>query len=322
MVIGGVGLWLAVAGAPLAAGDDSAPPHRWLERMRIAAAGLNYEGVFVYRRGGHMETIRIIHRVSDGQEQERLTSLNGAPREVVRDQHGLTCIRGDERAVLVDESRGRGLLGSRLREFDDRLLQHYRVSLGGNERIAGRPTREVRIEPADEFRYGLRLWLDEQTGLLLKSAVVGAEREPVEELIFTSIDLPDSIPENALKPELSGEGFERRTITGAPGASEDLEASPWTFGWLPPGFDKSAHSRDTLAGSAAPVEHIVFTDGLAAFSVYLEEVAADQVRLEGATRVGGLSAFGRRVGANHQVTVLGEVPSETVGRVARAMQRR
>jgi sigma-E factor negative regulatory protein RseB len=225
--------------------------------------------------------------------------------------------------VLIDESRGRGLLSSRLRASDDGFLEHYRVSLGAEERVAGRKTREVRIEPVDEFRYGFLLWLDQQTGLLLKSAVVGVDRKPVEELIFTSIVLPDSIPENAVRPEVSEDGFERRTLTEPerpPARAEDTEPSPWRFGWLPPGFSQSVHSRDALGGTSGPVEHLVFTDGLAAFSVYLEAIGSG-APLEGATQVGGLSAYGRRLG-DHQVTVLGEVPSETAGRVARAIERR
>jgi len=292
--------------------------------MRAAAAGLNYEGIFVYRRGGQMETIRIIHRVSDTGEQERLTSLNGAAREVLRDGRALTCIRADERAVLVDESGRNGLLGNRLRQWDDRFFDHYRVSLGGAERVAGRKTREVRIDPADEFRYGLRLWLDEQTGLLLKSSLLDVGGEPVEEMIFTSVQLPPTIPENALRPEVAGEGFERRLLAdadAAPTEASQSDPSPWVFGWMPPGFAKSVYSRRPLAGSSRPVEHIVFTDGLAAFSVYLEELGPEWQPFEGGRQVAGLSAFGRRVG-DHQVTVLGDVPSETVGRVARAIQRR
>jgi sigma-E factor negative regulatory protein RseB len=295
-----------------------------LERMRAAATGLNYDGVFVYRRNGHIETIRIIHRAGENGEQVRLTSLNGAPREVLRDHRGVTCVRSDQRSVLVDETRGNGVFPvGALRTPGTPLGPHYRVALGGEERVAGRMTREVRVEPGDEFRYGLRLWLDQETGLLLKSTLVDGEGEELEHFMFTSIELPAAIPEEALAPEVSRDGFAWQT---APEARADRRNDPpaesgWRVGWVPPGFAQSAHSRETMPGVRHPVEHMMFTDGLAAFSVYLERVDADRPPLQGASRVGAVAAYGTYV-ADHQVTVLGEVPVDTVERVARSVARR
>jgi sigma-E factor negative regulatory protein RseB len=322
LVFGWLGVVLAFASAAAGAGappgDD---PFAWLERMRDASRALNYEGVFVYRHDGEIETLRVIHRVTENGEQERLTSLNGARREVLRDRHRVTCILSDNRSVLVDESRSRGLFASALRQSDDRLRGQYRLSLAGQERVAGRLTREIRIEPADAFRYGYRLWLDEQTGLPLKSQLVDESGSTLEEFLFTTINLPDSIPDTMLEPEVSGEGFDWHTTTRGTGDDPTRKRSDLLVGWVPPGFVKTADTREPLSGGHQPTEHVVFTDGLAAFSVYLERVDAVKAPFEGLSQMGAITAFGMRLG-EHQVTVIGEVPKATVDRVGRSVQRR
>jgi sigma-E factor negative regulatory protein RseB len=319
----GLGVTLAglTHGYASSSGEDAA--YRWLERMREAAATLNYEGVFVYRRDDHIETIRVIHRVTDSGEQQRLTSLNGAPREVLRDGKAVTCIRSDSRSVLVDETGGHGVMAAALRQADDRLWANYRLTLGGNERVAGRLTRELRIEPTDHFRYGFRLWLDEQSGLLLKSSLVNTEGDSVEEYMFTSIDLLASIPDSELQPEVAAQEFDRRTTAPSDDAragSASTPDLPWSVGWLPAGFAKKGYAREALPGSAEPVDHLVYTDGLAAFSVYVERANPHHAPFEGISRMGAMAAFGRRLGDLH-VTVLGEVPVITVERVGQSIDR-
>lgn len=316
-----LGLTLLLAFQAASAGlEGEQDPYHWLERMREAARTLNYDGVFVYRHDGGMETIRVIHRVSGGREEERLTSLDGARREVLRDPERVTCILSDNRSVLVDESRGRGLFGSALRQLDDRMRGHYRLDLGGQARIAGRDARELRVTPADEFRYGYRLWLDVATGLLLKSQLLDEKGVVLEELLFTRVELPETIPDSVLQPEVASEGFDRHTtpVSETPPSVVPPELS---VGWVPPGFSNTGHSREPLSGLHTPADHLVFTDGLAAFSVYLERLAPGGAPFEGLSQMGALSAYGGRVG-EFQVTVIGEVPRVTVDRVGRSVQRR
>ena len=46
--------------------DDNMPPAQQLiKQMSEANHKLNYEGVFIYRRQGKMDTMRIIHKVDD-----------------------------------------------------------------------------------------------------------------------------------------------------------------------------------------------------------------------------------------------------------------
>ena len=317
-----MGITLAVAAQAATAGPaGDQDPSRWLERMPVATRTLNYEGVFVYRHSGGMETIRVIHRVVDGKEQERLTSLDGDRREVLRDPERVTCIWSDNKSVLVDESRRRGLLGSALFQADDRLRQHYRLEMGGHARIAGRAAQEVRVAPVDEFRYGYRLWLDVGSGLLLKAQLLDEKAAVLEELLFTRIELPEEIPDNVLEPEVASEGFDRHTNAGPPVPAPKAAPPQWAVSWVPAGFHQTGYSREPLVDGQAPVDHLVFSDGLAAFSVYLERITGERSPFEGLSQMGALAAYGKRIG-EFQVTVVGDVPRVTVDRVGRSVQRR
>ena len=80
---------------------------QWLERMSMASQSLNYTGTFVYQRQGNLEAMQIVHARDESGERERLMSLTGPKREVLRDNQVVTCILGDRQAVVVNKSRPR-----------------------------------------------------------------------------------------------------------------------------------------------------------------------------------------------------------------------
>ena len=96
-------------------------------------------------------------------------------------------------------------------------------------------------------------------------------------------------------------------------------ATVWSALKLPPGFRMMLHGAQTLPGSSVPVDHLVFTDGLASVSVFIEMHAtppgAGQVTEVRAARVGSSSAFSTVVDG-HKITAVGEVPPATVRLIA------
>jgi sigma-E factor negative regulatory protein RseB len=73
---------LAVASARAA--DREA--RQWLERMSESLATRNYEGRFFHLRDSESKAMRIIHRVERGKVTERVVSLDGSGREIIRNQ--------------------------------------------------------------------------------------------------------------------------------------------------------------------------------------------------------------------------------------------
>lgn len=314
---------IAVQGAPAPAqAGQSVAAHEWLERMMRATETLNYDATFVYRNGDLMESMRIIHRFDEGSgERERLISLTGTAREVLRDSRRVTCFLPDDKTVVVARSRKRGLRSSPFFLPEEGFAKNYRLTTGAGERVAGRDTQRVVVEPRDEFRYGYRLSLDRDTGLLLKSELVGDGGAALEQIVYTNLDTPAAIPDRLLEPAVSGQGFRWYRSDEASTPASDAPAG-WSVNWLPEGFVLTERQdRDPRAAGREPVEHLVYTDGLAMVSVFIEHLDSVGDRLEGLSKMGAVSAFGRMVD-DYQVTVVGEVPTRTVESIGRNVSRR
>src|SRR4029434_6868353 len=76
----------------------------------------------------------------------------------------------------------------------------YEIRGGERQRLLGRTTRVVALHPRDEYRYGYRLWIDEQTSMPLKTQLCGSSGEVIEQIVFSNIDLPERIPDAMFKP--------------------------------------------------------------------------------------------------------------------------
>ena len=289
-------------------------PREWLNKMVRAAQTLNYDGTFVFQSGGRTESMRIIHRKDANGERERLLSLSGVAREVLRDNRRVTCILPDDASVMVGKSRARGVNSGPL--FAGVTVPgHYDLAMRGLDRVAGRVAERVDLQPRDTYRYGFRLWIDRKTGLLLRSDVVDIERNMLETVAYTSLSLPQHIPDSLLEPGISGDGF-RWVTWEEQERSEPLAKgqAAWKVNWLPDGFKLTEQAIDHRGDSAHAVDHMVFSDGLASLSLFIEKLGSAGMPLDGHSSMGAVSAFGRMVGS-HQITVVGEVPAATVERV-------
>jgi sigma-E factor negative regulatory protein RseB len=309
-----VGLLLALAPAWAA---DARPAEVWLERMAEAMRGTSYTGTFVYRYGNELETLRIVHRGSESGGRERLTSLNGVPREILRNGEKVTCILPDSRAVHVDWRQARNPLSELLPAASDDVSAGYRIELNGVGRVAGREAQRVRLQQRDGFRYGYELWIDRQSGLLLRSDLVDASGDAVEQIMFTEIEIRDHIPDRLLEPTLSGAGY---TWFDPVEQTDDSGPADWQVTSLPPGFEPVMRERRPSADGSGFTEHHLFSDGLAAVSLYVEPLGEAAHVFSGRSSMGAVHAYGRTLDG-HQIIVVGEVPAATVERIARSVRR-
>lgn len=292
-----------------------------LERMTQAGKELNYEGVFAYQTGKTLQSIQIFHRSDAEGESERLMSLNGVAREVIRSNDMVTCINPDGKQISVSRRPlGRGFpsdLPRRLRS----ATPFYDVTLGEEERIAGRITQELEIKPIDGYRYGYRLWVDKQTDLLLKSELVAENGDVLETFAFTAIETHIDISDEDLKPQTSGEEMTwHQSEPGKPTISADERLiSNWETSWLPAGFSLVASQNRLRANNGAFVEQKVYSDGLSSVSIFIERIKARHSHLQGGSHMGAVNAFGTII-HSHFVTVVGEVPATTVEKIGAGIQ--
>lgn len=295
----------------------------WLRQMSEASQGLNYRGTFVYVHEGRLEAMRIIHRAGEDGEHERLFALTGDAREVIRDDKQVTCILPKTKAVMVNRSVPRKPFPAALPRDLDALSGHYEFLADGEDRVSGRSSRIVVIQPRDVFRYGYRLWLDHDSSLLLKSDLIDAEGRAVEQMMFTDMQILDEVPAEELQPMLRGEEYTRSGSAQHDASVHDLDQKglAWSVKEPPAGFMLTHHNRVRMPSAADPVEHMVFSDGLATVSVYIEPQQPDMQGLSGHSSMGAVNAFGLQRD-DVQITVVGEVPRITVEHIGRAVQSR
>lgn len=312
--------WLplyAVLALVPAAGSAAERAHDWLTRMHDAARRLSYDGTFVFQQGRQLELLRVVHQSEGGRVRERLVSLNGTPREIVRDDETVLCFLPDESSVVVEHRKaGTRSFPALLPERAAELEQSYLFELGPRARVVGRMAQVVVVKPRDALRYGYRLWADTETGLLLKADLVDARGETLEQFMFTQLTI-GNVPKSALEPQSEGKGlrWHRAPQSNASASSE----ARWSVSRLPKGFRLETHVTRMGPVSKAAVEQLVYSDGLATVSVFIEKAASAAASgVEATSHMGAVHAYRRRVDG-HQVTVVGEVPQATVKAMGSAL---
>jgi sigma-E factor negative regulatory protein RseB len=303
--------------APLFADDDA---RVWLGKMTQAVHSLNYEGVFVYQHESRIDTSRIVHKIVDGVPHERLTSLSGAPHEIVRDAREVRRYYPDESTVVIEQRRGDNqnfpsILPERLQDLEE----NYQIALGKIGRIAGRAAQQVLIRPRDGYRYGYYLWSDQESGLLLKADLVDEKDQVLEQFVFTQVNIGGNIPMSALVPQAT-----KPDVVMHRDNREISDSEPhWTVTKLPKGFRLLMQLHREVSFNKRAVDHLVYSDGLAAVSVFVERLDAtdEKSRLQGASRMGAVNAYGAQID-QHYVTIMGEVPSATVSLIGESVARR
>jgi sigma-E factor negative regulatory protein RseB len=309
-----------------AAVPGSAPAQKFdatqlMRRMTSATEKLGYDGVFIYQRGAQIDAMRIVHRFDGEGERERLVSLSGPEREVIRDGRRVTCLFADDREVMVEKSEPRDFLSLGLGEPVEQLSAHYSFEVAGQDRVAGRATTVITILPKEHNRYGYQLWIDDEFGLLLRSVILSRLGRALEQVQFVQISISEELPDSAFETDIEGAGFTWYTNSDADDSTATVRrGSGWSVKWLPAGFQMRNHKIQTMSQSDMPVSHMVYSDGLAMVSVFVEELMDSSEPLQGFSSMGAVNAFSR-VAENHQITVVGEVPLPTVRQIAGSVEQ-
>lgn len=298
----------------------------WLMKMRTATQALNYDGIFVYVYGGTIEAMRVVHQAKDGVMRERIYALNGAPREVIRDAERVWCYIPEKRIGVHEYRQASKIAFPRVVPGEiENLEKSYDLLLGKKERIADRSAQIVRVKPKDDMRYGYALWADEETGLILKEALLDTDSKPIEQYMFTKVTIGAEIPDQALQPmtpkkDLVWYGTDGETADKDTAEPTQTVKSQWNIGTVPEGFALSRTIKRMSPVRKRMMEHFVYSDGLAAVSVFIEKLDENADPITGINRMGAIHAFGKVVDG-YQIAVVGEVPSKTVSVIGESVAR-
>lgn len=298
--------------------DPEAEAHQWLERLAPALNMTSYRGVFVYARGDQVHSMQIAHRYRDGVVEERLVMQDGGSGEIVRRGVNVVCVLPDRGRIRLDQVIPSGPFAE---AFTSQLMpvnRWYSAEMVGEDRVAGYQAVEIALRSRDEYRYSHRLWLERSTGLLVKSHVRAASGDVMEQFQFTSLEITDNIPDEEFEIRTEGREVTRSLSEedGVAKASAVPRTSGWELEWRPDGFAPAAAPR------AGRGQAVAFSDGLAAFSVFVEP--AGRLKMpRGVSRIGATTVYMHELesaGRKYLVTVVGEVPPETARRVAESVR--
>ncbi len=311
------GALLLWAAAGLAQAQAAPEALEWLRKIYQATEKLSYTGTFVYQQGERSETSRITRRADASGGVERLEVLDGLPREVVRTRDEIRCYLPDSQTVKVDRRRDQRGFPALLPAQVAGLTENYTISVGESARIAGFECRTIVLAPRDELRYGYQLWADAQSGMLLKARAFNHAGETVEQFTFTQLEI-GNVPRERLRPPQATRNWRVEQSAVAPA---NFAQAGWIVVADLPGFHKVAEIRRMLR-DARPVGQVVYSDGLAAVSVFIEPIAgrSEPARI-GLATMGAVNVYTREV-ADHLVTVVGEAPAASVQRIGNQVEFR
>lgn len=305
---------------PVRAADVLLEQHEaqtWLKKVQAAAQKLNYSGTFVYQEGNQMRTSRITHVVDGKNELQKLEMLDGKPREYIRTNDEITCYVPDTKTVKVEKRGAQDVFPAIFGANQAEVAANYQMKKAETDRVAGYECQALVLEPKDHFRYGYKLWAEKNTGLLLRVQTLNERGEVVEQISFSQLKIGD-IEKSRVKPsftDISGWRVENASVA-------QVSLSNWQVKWVPPGFKKTREMKRTLSDPAAgagarEVSQIVFSDGLAAISVFIENFNPN--RVEGVMQQGAINIIGKRQG-EYWLTVVGEVPVLAIRQVANSIE--
>lgn len=294
-----------------------ADPVGWLGRIASASQRLNYVGSFVYQSRGQVEISRIVHRVDAQGEHERVEVLDGSPREIVRHGAEVHLVLPDHKMVVIDQASRQLSFPARLPDAYAKLADNYRVSKGEVGRVVGRDAQMLVLAPRDDLRYGHTLWADVQTGLLLKSRLVDEQGAVIEQFSFSDLRIGGEIERELLQPRyVPGDGW--RVVNARASELAPHEAG-WALAEPVPGYALQTVMRRPLRKGRGEAIHLVFSDGLASVSVFIEPAGQAAERRPVPHSNGAINIYHRTV-EGHQLTVLGEVPERALQRIGNQLQ--
>lgn len=312
-------------------GSDSQTAQAWLKRIHSAAQKLNYSGTFIYQQSNQIRTSRITHLFDGKNEREKLEILDGKPREYIRNNEEIVSYVPEIKTLLVEKRVTRDVFPAILAANPADLAEHYNIKTAEAGRVAGFDCQAVILEPKDNLRYGYKLWAENATGLLLRAQTLDERGEVIEQIAFTQLMI-GNVDRAKVRPTFSNTAGWR--VENAEMTSVALTG--WSVKAIPPGFSKIREMKRIISDTPAQpdqsnsrtgvavvrptqreVAQIVFSDGLAAISVFIEPIS--QSRTEGSMQQGAMNITAKRQG-DFWLTIVGEVPAAAIKQVANSIE--
>lgn len=292
-----------------------------LQKAAVAARALSYKGIFVCQSAKQIKSVEITHLYDGQNEFARNVVLDGAPREVLNQSGNVVIYNPRNGKIVIEKRRAQNMFPAILPTDLNSIKASYSLRSDESERIAGRPAQVLVLEPKDGLRYSYRFWIDAEYGLLLKSVMFNNRNEVMESIGFNQVSLMSTVALDWFKPKIDHNKSyvmenEQEVV------ADDGSPVDWEVKALPAGYRKVDQVMRKVPGKAGTVTHVVFSDGLASVSLFIEHIAKPAKHKPAPKNVlssTGNTSFYANVNSGHLVTVVGDVPEATVVQIANAV---
>ncbi|HSI58078.1 MAG TPA: MucB/RseB C-terminal domain-containing protein [Ideonella sp.] len=303
--------------------EESRDARSWLMRIHEAASRRNYQGTLVVTTAGSVSSSRVAHFCDGKQQYERVEALDGQARSMVRRNEEVHTLWPKAKVAVVEQRDTRASFPALLSGGGRGVLEWYELKVQGPDRIAGYDAEVVLLKARDAMRYSQRLWAERQTGLLLRSDTLQADGRLLESSAFSELAINvKPQPDLLMQPLKRLDGYRVLRPAVLP---TTLEAEGWSLGAVPAGFKEvqcAKRSLDPTGGNSAPVVlQAIYSDGLTHVSLFIEPFQAQRHQAELNAAIGATHTLMVRLG-DHWITVVGDVPAETLKRFVAALDRK
>jgi sigma-E factor negative regulatory protein RseB len=326
-LLGGFVPLTAMAGTAAVTEGLPSDARGWLARVQSAAVSRNYQGTMVFTTGGIVSSSRVAHFCVGDQVYERIEALDGKQRQIFRFNQLVHTV-WPKAGVAVIETRNLPTgLPSSTQSVEPRALDQYELKAEGAERVAGREAYVFVMAPRDDLRFAQRMWADQETGLMLRSEVIGPDHAVLESSGFSEIEIGvPARPETVLEPIRR---LEQLRVLRPVQTPTQLDRQGWSMTQTVPGFHLASCVTRTVSPhgpaegplSTSEVTQALFSDGLTQVSMFIERFDSVRHRHSLQAHFGATHSLSTRRG-EHWITVMGDVPPVTLQRFVEALERR
>jgi len=291
-------------------------PWLHLEKAAQAARQLSYKGIFLYQNRQDVRSIEITHLNNGAEEFARIVTLDGKPREALSRGNSMVVFNPSKENVMIQTRQNQSLFPAILPPDIESVKAIYTLRFVDQERVGGRETQIVYLEPRDEYRYMHKLWLDKEYGLILKMSILDHQKKVIEQATFNQIALFSGQDLNWFKPNVD---TNKKYIMDEASNNQVSHEKYCTIANLPPGYREVSHVTRVMGNQPYPVHHWIFSDGLSFVSLFVNQIPKGQKSRIGETQVGSSQIFARVMNGN-QIMVVGEVPQATIQKISNSIQ--
>lgn len=299
-----------------AAEDDA-----WLvlQKAALAARELNYQGIFIYQNGDQARSVQITHMNDNGRELTRNMVLDnklqaGQAREVFSQGSDIVIFHPKNDKVIIEKRRGQNLFPAMLPVNLQSLKLSYIARVGMLDYVAGRQAQIIELIPKDAYRYSYKIWTDTEYGLLVKMTLLNDKTETLEQIAFQELSMLNSHDLNWFQPRIDAS----KNYVMEDATSLNRVNTNWIVAELPPGYIKVDHIELMVNGKTSPVNQMIFSDGIASVSLFIEPIIKGMRTKTGHKLVGSTNICANVING-YQVVVVGEVPLATVQMISKAV---